>query len=122
MKKLNIPNHIFEIGLMPGHTIADDEAIPAIVTEGRTEIRTGGRHRWRDVPVGTALIGEFFFRDRLYGRFTELRLPDGQRFAFCGVLIDDPSAKVGLPWWPDSQPGAMKVPFRAWVSPESTEH
>ncbi|WP_309891695.1 protein kinase domain-containing protein [Archangium sp.] len=64
------------------------------VREGEVTFRLGielGR-----LPQRTLLKGRLFVRDRVYGRFTEARTPDGQVFPICLELIDANDFFVGL--------------------------
>jgi serine/threonine-protein kinase len=64
------------------------------VREGETTFRLGlelGR-----LPQKTLLKGRLFVRDRVYGRFTEARTPDGQVFPVCLVLMDGNDFYLGL--------------------------
>jgi serine/threonine-protein kinase len=64
------------------------------VREGEVTFRLGlelGR-----LPQRTMLKGRLFVRDRVYGRFTEARTPDGQVFPVCLVLVDGNDFYLGL--------------------------
>ena len=64
------------------------------VREGEVTFRVGlelGR-----LPQRTLLKGRLFVRDRVYGRFTEARTPDGQVFPVCLVLVDPSDWFLGL--------------------------
>ncbi len=64
------------------------------VREGEVTFRLGlelGR-----LPQRTLLKGRLFVRDRVYGRFTEARTPDGQVFPVCLVLVDPSDWFLGL--------------------------
>lgn len=82
------------------------------ITEGRHEVRLV-THRGPagvGLPKKSVLVGDFFIRDKLYARFNEVRLPDGRRLPFCAELLEpDPPWDVGIPFAPDSKPGAWKV-------------
>jgi serine/threonine-protein kinase len=111
---------LLAIFAMPGY---DVPALPNFVdtvpvTEGRHELRLVTNLGPRDVrlPKKSVLVGDFFIRDKLYARFNEVRLPDGRRLLFCGELLDPlaPHA-VGVPFAPDSKPGAWRVPALVYV-------
>jgi serine/threonine-protein kinase len=64
------------------------------VREGEVTLRLGlelGR-----LPQRTLLKGRLFVRDRVYGRITEARTPDGQVFPVCLVLVDANDFFLGL--------------------------
>jgi serine/threonine-protein kinase len=64
------------------------------VREGEVTFRLGlelGR-----LPQRTLLKGRLFVRDRVYGRITEARTPDGQVFPICLELMDANDFFVGL--------------------------
>ena len=64
------------------------------VREGEVTFRLGlelGR-----LPQRSLLKGRLFVRDRVYGRFTEARTPDGQVFPVCLVLVDGNDFFLGL--------------------------
>lgn len=86
------------------------------VAEGPREVYVwGARKPGRSYPSDTRFVGQGFIRDRFYVRFTEAVLPDGRRLPFCGLLVEEDSANDGLPFTPDSRPGAMKVDIYASV-------
>jgi hypothetical protein len=119
--ELGIVNAPREGVIMPGGNDDMTDEDPVVVTEGRNEVVTYHRN-WLRVPRGSVLVGEFIFGDMLYGRFTEIRLPDGRRLPFCGTLMYRGSAHPGVPWMRDSKPGAMKVGGTQLVRPEWWEH
>jgi eukaryotic-like serine/threonine-protein kinase len=57
----------------------------------------------------TILIGKLFFGDRVYGRFTEARLPDGGGTIRVCLELRDQSGKRGLEPEPGSTESNMKV-------------
>jgi len=90
------------------------------VSEGRNFVLFQG-YRW-PMPKGTKLIGEFILRDRLYGRLTELELPDKTRLPFCGMLFDFNDGLEGLAILPGSRPGALRVFPAAFAAPMRFDH
>lgn len=122
-KEFGIRNLAKDEVYLPGHTKGDDwegdEVV--IVSEGPNYVVTHG-DQWKKVPPGTKLIGEFFYRERLYGRFTEMELPNKERRPFCGMLFDHTDGLAGMEILPGSKPGAVKVFPVALVSPEKIAH
>jgi serine/threonine-protein kinase len=52
-------------------------------------------YRWGKAPIDTVLTGELIFgEDRVYGRFTEARTPDGKWFPVCAQLSKE--GKLGV--------------------------
>ena len=107
---------------LPGHLKGNDfeHGDYVTVSEGRNFVTFQGS-RW-PMPKGTKIIGDFILRDRLYGRLTELELPDKTRLPFCGLLWDFEDDKEGLKIHPGSRPGALRVFPVAWVTPEMSIH
>jgi serine/threonine-protein kinase len=67
------------------------------------------------LPPGSLLIGELQTYskrksradlDVTYGRYTEVRTPDGERYPVC-LLLGNPN---GVPQYPESRPGAVVLP------------
>jgi serine/threonine-protein kinase len=56
------------------------------VSPGWTQVLTGG---WKDLPGGTLLVGELFLGERVYGRFTQARTPEGKTYPVCVELYED---------------------------------
>jgi len=53
--------------------------------------------RWGGAPVMTVLTGELVFgEERVYGRFTEARTPDGKWFPICAQLKDYLDGQLGV--------------------------
>ena len=90
------------------------------VSEGPNFVLFQG-YRWA-MPKGTRLIGEFILRDRLYGRLTEVELPDKTRLPFCGMLFDFNDGREGLVILPGSRPGALRVYPAAMAAPMRFDH
>jgi serine/threonine-protein kinase len=60
--------------------------------------------RWGGAPRGTVLTGELVFgEERVYGRFTEARTPDGKWFPICAQLKDYVDGQLGVKL--DGRPG-----------------
>jgi serine/threonine-protein kinase len=60
--------------------------------------------RWGGAPPGTVLTGELVFgEERVYGRFTEARTPDGKWFPICAQLKDYVDGQLGVKL--DGRPG-----------------
>ncbi len=112
-------DEVYLPGYFKGEDWDDDDFV--FVTEGRNAVTTH-QYRWTQVPEGTKIIGEFFIRDRLYGRFTEVELPDGTRLPFCGYLASWIGHEEGVPFLPGSKPGAMKVFPLAFVRNQTRDH
>ncbi len=108
--------------VMPGYDVPaikmnSVDTVP--ITEGRHQVRhliTRAPPGKNTLPKKSVLVGDFFIRDRVYARFNEVRLPDGRRLPFCGQLINpSPPYDVGVPFAPDSKPGAWKVRALVYV-------
>ncbi|MGZ3458913.1 MAG: hypothetical protein ACXU86_10475, partial [Archangium sp.] len=53
--------------------------------------------RWGGAPPGTVLTGELVFgKERVYGRLTEARTPEGKWFPICAQLVDEDDDQLGL--------------------------
>ena len=122
-KEFGIRNLAKDEVYLPGHLKGDDFGGGDFVTvsEGPNYVVTHG-DTWKKVPPGTKLIGEFYYRERLYGRFTEMELPNHERRPFCGMLFDWNDRLPGMQILPGSKPGAVKVFPAALVSPEKIAH
>jgi hypothetical protein len=109
-KELGIDGPTLNSVWMPGASKDAGYYDPVVVTEGRHEVLVRLKKWGNKVPKGSAVVGDFYLRDRLYGRFVELRLPDGRRFPFCGYLVaPKDGANTGAPFLPGSTPGSQKV-------------
>jgi eukaryotic-like serine/threonine-protein kinase len=114
-------DRMLDVFAMPGYDLPTvkmsyEDSVP--ITEGRYEVRHISNRGPPKVglPKKSVLVGDFFIRDRLYARFNEVRLPDGRRLPFCAELINpEPPFDVGVPFKPDSKPGAWKVPALVYV-------
>ncbi|WP_224371454.1 serine/threonine protein kinase [Hyalangium versicolor] len=93
---------------MPGWKKGMTDEEPVIVTEGRHEVVAYRRSAAPKVPPGLVLVGDFIIADKLYARFVEARLPNGERIPFCAEL-DTERGSWGVPFLPGSKPGAMMV-------------
>ncbi|WP_224240581.1 serine/threonine protein kinase [Hyalangium gracile] len=93
---------------MPGATKDMEWEDSVVAPEGRHEITLLVGQR-EPIPKGLVLVGDFFIRDRVYARFVEARLPNGERVPFCGQLEDLIGNDLGAPFLPGSEPGAPKV-------------
>jgi serine/threonine-protein kinase len=62
-------------------------------------------------PIHTVFIGELFFgEERVYGRFTRARTPDGQTYSVCFDLYDQTlDGERGVPMKPGSRPDAAII-------------
>jgi serine/threonine-protein kinase len=114
---------------MPGSaddlTLDDNNNAPVSITEGRYEVRLYEHVGKRNlgIPKKAALVGDFFIRDRLYARFFEVRMPDGRRLPFCAELRNpDSPFDRGVPYQPDTQPGAVRVPSVVYVWSRQDTH
>lgn len=110
MKSLGIDGAMTSNVWMPGASKDSSYDDAVTVTEGRHEVIVRLRKWGNKIPKGSTVIGDFYLRDRLYGRFVELRLPSGQRYPFCAYLVGALDlGKTGAPFLPGSTPGAQKV-------------
>ncbi|MDY7231281.1 serine/threonine protein kinase [Hyalangium rubrum] len=123
-RDLGISEPVLHEVAMPGNHKGEfwEEGEFWLVREGRHEVTTFEQLRWKKMPVGTAIIGDFFIGDRLYARFTEVRFPDGRRFPFCGHLVGRDDGETGQPFLKGSKDGAMKVLPVSYVSPDFYKH
>jgi hypothetical protein len=54
-------------------------------------------HDWGRMPAGSVLTGELVFgEERVYGRFTEARTPEGKGFPVCVQILDNWDRKLGV--------------------------
>ncbi|MBN1208281.1 MAG: protein kinase [Myxococcaceae bacterium] len=129
MKKLGIleptHNNIWLPGYSPNppaRLMVDSRKTRIPVREGRQEVVLS-LHIWHKIPNGTVLVGDFIFGDKLYARFVEARTPNGERYPFCAFLRDWETNEVGIPFLPESKPGAMLVQLpRGNVAASFDEH
>ncbi|HYH95904.1 serine/threonine protein kinase [Hyalangium sp.] len=76
-------------------------AQPLPVNEGPFTLSL--RESFGDLAPTTEVHGRLLFgADRIYGRFTVARVPDGQTFPVCLDLYDDFESKRGFAKWPGS--------------------
>ncbi|HSP78116.1 MAG TPA: hypothetical protein VLQ93_06280, partial [Myxococcaceae bacterium] len=78
---------------------------------------------WSKLPEGTFLFGHLVFGpERVYGRFTQARLPDGEMVPVCFALVPTSGRQQGLPIEGTVEPGTVKVfPIGRVMSVESFE-
>jgi serine/threonine-protein kinase len=76
---------------------------PVVGSSGNITVRRGYGasvsllDKWGKAPFGTVLTGELVFgEERVYGRFTEARTPDGKGFPVCVQLVDLFDDKPGV--------------------------
>ncbi|RKH59681.1 serine/threonine protein kinase [Corallococcus interemptor] len=79
------------------------------VKEGWTSMRIYSGSREIEMRTGTILSGKLLFGDRVYGRFTEARLPKGGGTVRVCMELRDQSGKRGLEREPGSTEGNVKV-------------
>ncbi|MCY1002805.1 serine/threonine-protein kinase [Myxococcus sp. MISCRS1] len=79
------------------------------VKEGWTSIRVFSGSREIGMHPDTILSGKLLFGDRVYGRFTEARLPKGGGTVRVCMELRDGSGKRGLERQPGSTEGNVKV-------------
>ena len=79
------------------------------VKEGWTSIRVFSGIRRIELRPDTILSGKLLFGDRVYGRFTEARLPKGGGTVRVCMELRDGSGKRGLEREPGSTEGNVKV-------------
>jgi serine/threonine-protein kinase len=87
---------------------ADPIAVPQGKIQGALTTRLG------KVPepeeYAPRLYGELLFgKDRVYGRYTELVLPKGERYPVCLQLHDRRDGQLGMPMAPGSGTGAALI-------------
>jgi serine/threonine-protein kinase len=86
---------------------AEGDPRPIAVREGWTSVRLPVR--WKGLPPDTSLVGKLIFGgERVYGRFTEARLPEGGGTVRVCVEVWE-ERKPGTPIWPGSTAGNVKV-------------
>ncbi len=109
---------------MPGNTKGDDfkKSDYVVISEGPGYVVVRGGGLWAKVPPGTKLLGEFYYRDKLYGRFYEMELPNKQRYPYCGQLWDAWGFREGMEVLPGSKPGAIRVHPVATVAAAKFAH
>jgi len=80
-----------------------DASFPIEGDSGNITVRRGPGasveliQRWGGAPDGTVLTGELVFgKERVYGRFTEARTPDGKWFPICAQLKDYLDGQLGV--------------------------
>jgi serine/threonine-protein kinase len=62
------------------------------------------------LPSWTRLSGRLYFGEgRVYGRFTEARVPTGETYTICLELLDMGDHGVGMEMEPGSEPGNVLV-------------
>jgi len=64
---------------------------------------------YRKLPAGTELSGQLYFSDRIYGRITSARTPQGQRYPVCMELLDTDNPRGLLREGEAAEPGAARV-------------
>jgi serine/threonine protein kinase len=83
-----------------------DERV-VLVREGATTLRVLGP--WFNLPENTTLFGRILFGEgRVYGRFTEARTPEGDRFPVC-IEMHDTSGGRGVLREPGEGPGTARA-------------
>ncbi len=82
---------------------------PIPVKEGWTSVRLYAP--WKGLPPDTILSGKLLFGgERVYGRFTEARLPKGGgTIRVCAELVEATTGKPGEPMWPGSTATNVKI-------------
>ena len=63
----------------------------------------------RKLPAGTELSGQLYFSDRIYGRITRARTPQGQSYPVCLELLDTDVPRGLLREGEASEPGTARV-------------
>jgi hypothetical protein len=86
---------------------AEGNPRPVTVKEGWTSARLP--IPWKGLPPGTILVGKLIFGgERVYGRFTEARLPEGGgTVRVCAEVWEE--RRPGTPIWPGSTADNVKV-------------
>jgi hypothetical protein len=85
----------------------DSEPLSITVREGPASVRLHGD--WGQLPHRTSISGRLIFgADRVYGRMTEARTPDG-RFPVCLELFPTDLKRRGLEREPDGGPDTPRV-------------
>jgi serine/threonine-protein kinase len=90
------------------------ESHPVAVREGLNSIRLD--REWGKLPSGTVVTVNLFFADRIYGRVTHARTPQGDTFPVCMELLDT-GHKRGLEREPNGDPNTVKVYSEATLKP-----
>ena len=82
---------------LPGADFSLGRAVPIPVREGPMTIYLGGP--WGKLPYETYFSGRLVFGpERVYGRFTEARLPDGETVPVCFAMVTQmPGKQQGVP-------------------------
>jgi serine/threonine-protein kinase len=104
MKKLRI-----KVGTR-GHSTFPIEGDPRPITvkEGWGSVMLWAP--WKDLPANTLLAGKLSFGgERIYGRFTEARIPRVGSVRVCMELVEIPGGEPGEPMWPGSTADSVKV-------------
>jgi serine/threonine-protein kinase len=70
---------------------------------------------WSKMPGGSIVVGESFIgKDRVYGRFTQVQLPDGETLPVCMELAEVPQRRVRILGAP-MEPGSTSDNPRVWT-------
>lgn len=64
---------------------------------------------YRRLPSGTELSGQLYFSDRIYGRLTSARTPQGRRYPVCMELLDSDGPQGLLREEGETEPGTARV-------------
>jgi serine/threonine-protein kinase len=71
---------------------------------------------WNGLPYGTALSGRLLFGERVYGRFTHARAPDGRTWPVCIELWEGAGPR-GAPPQKGSTANTVKIYTLTQVEP-----
>jgi serine/threonine protein kinase len=107
-KTFRLKNADMEEITMPGADPDMNYGDLVVVTAGRHEVKTTGDGFWH-VPPQTVMVGDFVISDRVYARFTELRIGD-KTYPWCAYLVsDEVPLPVGAAIKAEAGSGAVKV-------------
>lgn len=80
----------------------------ALVREGEVSVKL--LDKWRRLPVGTVFTGRAIFgTNRVYGRFTQARLPGGETVPVCMALLS--ADGLGIKMEPGSTAQEARIPY-----------
>ena len=79
------------------------------IREGQESVAFELTYPFRQLPAGTELYGQLFFSDRIYGRITSARTPQGERYPVCMQLLDTDGPRGLLREGEGDEPGSIRV-------------
>ena len=95
-----VVEHVKSLWLLPYADTMDNRWVPA----SQGPMRLKARSQWVNLPEGSVVVGESFIgKNLLYGRFTQVQLPDGETLPVCMELAHgDHNEKPGSQMDPES--------------------